>query len=74
MNNNEDKLKNLKSVCEELQRLYSFYTEQVKYYENQRRLLGSVSEFYKRSYQTQIHRNNAKRELIKYLLLRIGDD
>jgi hypothetical protein len=74
MNDNKDKLNDLKRVCEELERLYSFYTEQVKYYENQRRLLGGISEFYKRSYQTQIHRNNAKRELIKYLLLRIGDD
>lgn len=46
--------------------LYDDYTTKVKYYEKERRY--TIDSFYKKSYQTQIHKYNAKRELIKELI------
>ena len=52
--------------------LYHDYTDKVKYYEKERR--NTTDSFYKKSYQTQIHKYNAKRELIKELIKWIGDE
>lgn len=41
-------------------------TNTVKYYEKQRRL--TTDDFYKKSYQTQIHKANARREVRKHIL------
>jgi dsDNA-specific endonuclease/ATPase MutS2 len=45
---------------------YKEYTEQVKHYEEMRR--NTPSDFYRHSYQTTIHKLNAKREYIKSIL------
>ena len=41
-------------------------TNTVKYYEKQRRL--TTDDFYKKSYQTQIHKANSRREVRKNIL------
>ena len=41
-------------------------TDTVKYYEKQRRL--TTDDFYKKSYQTQIHKANSRREVRKNIL------
>lgn len=41
-------------------------TDTVKYYEKQRRL--TTDDFYKKSYQTQIHKANSRREVRKHIL------
>lgn len=61
--NYEDKYKEL---MYKLRTSYINYTDAVRHYENQRR--NTEDEFYKKSYQTSIHKLNAKRELIKYIL------
>lgn len=45
---------------------YHSYTKLVKYYENVRR--NTDSGFYKNQYQSQIHKYNAKREVLRYVL------
>lgn len=61
--NYEDKYKEL---MYRLKLRYNIYTEAVRHYENQRR--NTEDEFYKKSYQTSIHKFNAKREEIKGIL------
>lgn len=61
--NYEDKYKEL---MYRLKLRYNIYTEAVSHYENQRRNIED--EFYKKSYQTSIHKFNAKREEIKGIL------
>lgn len=53
-------------LLDKLKTLYDDYTNKVKYYEKERR--NTTDSFYKKSYQTQIHKYNAKRELIKELI------
>lgn len=53
-------------LLNKLKTLYDDYTNTVKYYEKERR--NTTNSFYKKSYQTQIHKYNAKRELIKELI------
>lgn len=53
-------------LLNKLKTLYDNYTNEVKYYEKERR--NTTDSFYKKSYQTQIHKYNAKRELIKELI------
>lgn len=53
-------------LLNKLKTLYDDYTNKVKYYEKERR--DTTDSFYKKSYQTQIHKYNAKRELIKELI------
>lgn len=61
--NYEDKYKEL---MYRLKLRYNIYTEAVSHYEKQRR--NTEDEFYKKSYQTSIHKFNAKREEIKGIL------
>lgn len=63
--NYEDKYKELINT---LKIRYNIYTNAVSYYENQR--ICTNSDFYKKSYQTSIHKLNAKREEIKGILER----
>lgn len=49
------------------------YKDKVKYWENARRNLKDDDTFYKRSYQTTIHKYNAKIETIKEILEMIGE-
>jgi hypothetical protein len=62
-----DVLKNQASLVdtirEKLKRDYDYYTEKIKIYEDMRRY--TTSDFYKQSYQSTIHKFNAKREYIK---------
>lgn len=53
-------------LLDKLKTLYDVYTNEVKYYEKERR--NAPDSFYKKSYQTQIHKYNAKRELIKEII------
>lgn len=53
-------------LLDKLKTLYDDYTTKVKYYEKERRYTSN--SFYKKSYQTQIHKYNAKRELIKEII------
>ena len=57
---------NTDKLLDKLKTLYDDYTTKVKYYEKERRYISD--SFYKKSYQTQIHKYNAKRELIKELI------
>lgn len=57
---------NTDKLLDKLKTLYDDYTTKVKYYEKERRYTSD--SFYKKSYQTQIHKYNAKRELIKELI------
>ena len=61
--NYEDKYKELMYI---LKIRYNIYTEVVRQYEKQRR--NTENEFYKKSYQTTIHKFNARREEIKGIL------
>lgn len=63
-----EKLDKLKKI---LTQEYDKYTKNVRYYENMRRNVDS--NFYRRSYQTTIHKYNAKRELLKEVLRMIEE-
>lgn len=56
----------LRHLTTKLNSLQQVYTTRVQQLELNRRFTNS--DFYKQSYQTQIHKLNAKRELIKELL------
>ena len=53
-------------LIETLEKANEEDTEKVKYYEKMRR--NTTSEFYKKSYQTNIHKLNAKRETRRSIL------
>ena len=56
----------INKLSDRLTNLYDDYTNKVKYYEKVRR--HTTDSFYKKSYQTHIHKYNAKRELIKEII------
>lgn len=64
------KVKQLESdkqkLIEKLEKANKEDTNTVKYYEKQRRL--TTDDFYKKSYQTQIHKANSRREVRKNIL------
>lgn len=57
---NQDEKNDLKTFCENN---IKYYNKQVKYYEEQRRLINDKNNFYYNSYQTTIHKYNAKIEV-----------
>lgn len=57
---------NKQKLIELLEKANKEDTNTVKYYEKQRRL--TTDDFYKKSYQTQIHKANSRREVRKNIL------